>query len=164
MRLFPLAINSPLWYTLTLCNSLFVLYLETNLGKQTLGNVNLYPCCHMFPSHILWVLTLEQRTKVFKPHAHMHHIGINFIIMIIALLTLYYSTTSHATLVLCYHACMHVNTTYLLNITCTLVATCVMLGRLDCTSRTLFAYAYCGPYKQHKVCERVRRHPPKFET
>ena len=31
-------------------------------------------------------------------------------------------------------SCTHVNPTYLLNIKCTLVATCVILGRLECTN------------------------------
>ena len=32
-------------------------------------------------------------------------------------------------------SCIHVNTTYLLDITCTLVATCVILGKLEFTNR-----------------------------
>ena len=44
--------------------------------------------------------------------------------------TLCDSMNSHATLILYYHTSM---LTYLLNITCTLVATCMILERLECT-------------------------------
>ena len=59
----------------------------------------------------------------------MHHV---VIIVIIATLTSCYSIMSHATLILFYHG-IHVNTTKLLNITYTLVATNVILQSLKCT-------------------------------
>ena len=59
----------------------------------------------------------------------MHHV---VIIVMIAMLTLCYSIMSHATLIIYYHASIHVNTTNPLDITRTLAATCVILGRLEC--------------------------------
>ena len=54
------------------------------------------------------------------------------IIVIITMLTLYYSTISQ-----CYTSslpsCIYVDSTYLINITCTWVDTSMILGRLECT-------------------------------
>jgi hypothetical protein len=52
----------------------------------------------------------------------MHHIAI---IVITDMLTLYYSIMLNATRI-------YVTTVDLLTITCTLVATCMILGRLEC--------------------------------
>ena len=63
-----------------------------------------------FPSiYITWVLSLNY-TKEFKPHTRMHHIVIIVIIVIIAMLTLYSSIMSHATLILFCHASMLIST------------------------------------------------------
>ena len=59
--------------------------------------------------------------KKFKPHARMRHV---VIIVIITILTWCDSIMSHAILII---------TKYLLNITCTLVAIGMILGRLECT-------------------------------
>ena len=83
----------------------------------------------MFPSHISWVLTLKLTTKEFKPQACTHHV---VIIVIIAMLTLCASIMSHVTLFFFYHTSM-LNITKLFNITCTLVATSVILRGLECT-------------------------------
>jgi hypothetical protein len=56
-----------------------------------------------FPSHISWVLTLMKSTKEFKPHARTNHI---VIFVIIAMLILYNSMTSHATIILYHHTSM----------------------------------------------------------
>ena len=65
-------------------------------------------------------------------HAHLHHAVIIAIIVIIAMLTLCCSIMSRGTLVHYYHACM-LNLANLLSIVCTLVATCTILWRLECT-------------------------------
>ena len=80
-----------------------------------------------FPSHIPCVLTLKQSTKEFKPHAHVHHdVIIDYV---------FFRT------VMCYIdsllTCIHINTANLLNIMCTLVATCMKSRRLECTCTTL---------------------------
>ena len=51
-------------------------------------------------------LTLKQSAKEFKPHTHMHHVVINAINVIIAMLTLCYSIMSHAKPILYYHTSM----------------------------------------------------------
>ena len=56
-----------------------------------------------FPSHTSQISTLKQSTKEFKPHARTHHIVIIVNIIIMAMLTLWYSLMSHATLILYYH-------------------------------------------------------------
>jgi hypothetical protein len=71
-----------------------------------------------------------QFTKEFTPHAHMHHVVIIVIIIIIAKLTLCHSIMSHATLIP-YYQCIHVKTTKLIYMTCTLVATNVILFSLE---------------------------------
>ena len=64
-----------------------------------------------------------------KNSNHVYHI---VIIVNIAMLTLYYSIMSHVTPILYYHAFM-LNIAHLLNVTCTLVTTCMILGGLECT-------------------------------
>ena len=70
-------------------------------------------------------LAFKQFTEELKPYARMHQV---VIIVIIALWTLCYSIMSHAPQIL-YLLCIHVSTTNLLTIVCTLVATNMKLGR-----------------------------------
>ena len=42
-----------------------------------------------FPSHISWVFDIEINLKWFKPHAHMHHVVIERLILIIAITQLF---------------------------------------------------------------------------
>ena len=81
--------------------------------------VEISPLVIMFLSHISQALTLKQPTKEFKLHANMHHVVILVLVTFIAMLALYYSILAHATLNPISH--IHVNTSKLLNITCTLV-------------------------------------------
>ena len=70
---------------------------------------------------------IHQRIQTTSSHAshcyHCHHCNVDFV--------LFHNVTCCANSLL---SCIHVNTTYLLNIMCTLVATCVILGRLECTN------------------------------
>lgn len=70
-----------------------------------------------------------------KAHTQMHQVII--IIVIIAPVTLCYFIMSHATTNSLLSR-THVNTTHLLNTTCTLVAVGVILGRLVCRRRWVF--------------------------
>ena len=94
-------------------------------------SLNLPPCCHGFLPYITG-LVLKWSAKEFKPNAHMHHV----VIIIFTKLTLCYSIISHATLLLYHHTPM-LTLHYLYNITCTLVATGVILGRWECNSMRL---------------------------
>ena len=81
------------------------------------------PCCHISLPYIMGFGIEIIQTM----HSHASIV----IIVIIAMLTLCYSIMSHVTLIFLL-SCIHVDTVYLLNITCTLVATCVIFGRLEC--------------------------------
>ena len=61
---------------------------------------------------------------------HMHYVVIIMIIMIIVMLTVYYFIMSHATLIL-YHQTSMLTLHTSFNFTCTLVATCLIFGRLE---------------------------------
>ena len=96
MRLFPLAVNSPLWYTMTSVIPSFS-YISKPWGTNVL-HVNLPPCCHISLSCIMGFdikKTTHQNIQTTCSHA-------------LGLLTLCYSILSHATLILYYHACMYV--------------------------------------------------------
>ena len=142
------------WYILTFVISPFVtsihrLYLET-MGNMC-AHVNLYRCCHISLSYIMGfgIKITHQSIQTTRSHAlHWHHFHYEHCCIVMNFVLFH--------IVICYIdfllSCMHVNIAELPNITCTLVATCVILGRLECTCRTtLFAYAYCGPYKQHNT-------------
>ena len=86
-----------------------------------------------FASHVSWVSTLKQSTKDFKPHARTHHVVIVVIICHYCCnvdFVLFRNVIRYIDSLL---SCIHVNTTHLLNITCTLVDMCVILWRLECT-------------------------------
>ena len=81
---------------------------------------------------------------------HTHHIIISVMIIIHAMLTPGYFMMSHATLILYYHTSMLTLHTSL--ISCALlVATCMMLGRLECmhidtqTSTFCFLFSFSWP-------------------
>ena len=93
-------------------------------------NLNLFPCCHIFLPYMM-SLTLKQSIKAFNPHLHAscchhyhyyHHCNVDQVLF--------------PNIIYCTYAllsCIHVNTTCLLNITCTLVATCLIFERLECS-------------------------------
>jgi hypothetical protein len=78
--------------------------------------------CHVFLSYITDFDIKIKHKRIETTHSHCHPL---LFIVVIAMLTLCYSIMSHATLILFYHAYIHViNTTKtILRITCTLVAT-----------------------------------------
>jgi hypothetical protein len=104
-------------YTPNICN-ITLLYVTLFSYPETIGNT----CSQFKPpslvSHCppMYACFLHQNkyTKVFKPHICTYHI------VIIAMLTLCYSIVLHAT--------------KLPNIMCTLIATVMMLGRVECTT------------------------------
>ena len=65
--------------------------------------LKLPPCCHISLMYIMGFV-IKQSTKEFKPHVRMHHIVVIVIILVIVMLPMCYSTMSHVTLVLYYHA------------------------------------------------------------
>ena len=75
----------------------------------------------------------------FKLPAHTHHIVILFIIIIITRLTLCYSIMSHTNINTLLSR-IHVKIANLLNIMCTLAATCMILGKLECNSTKTTQY------------------------
>ena len=121
------------WYTQTsaISPSLTSLLLYPKTQGMYILYLNLPPCCHISLSYIT-NFDIRVIHQEFKPHACTHHVVIIVINVINAMLILCYSIMSHATLIL-FLSCIQINTIYLLNITCTLVATCMLLGRLDCT-------------------------------
>ena len=106
--------------------SLHLTYIPKPLGMDVLC-LHLPLCCHISLPHIT-CFDIKIIPKKFKPHVRTHHI---LIIVLIAMLTLSYSIMSHA-----YNNSLlshiHVNSTNLINITCTLVATSMKLERLEC--------------------------------
>ena len=115
-------------YTLTSLMSLLLLYPET-LGTYLLS-LNLPSCCHVFPSiyHMFlhWSNPLKSSTKcLYSSGCHRCNncddCNVDFVLF--SIVTHYNS--SHL-------SCIRVNATHLLNITCTLIVACVILGRLEC--------------------------------
>jgi hypothetical protein len=83
---------------------------------------------------------------------HCHHYNVDFVV--------FHNVTCYANSLL---SCIHVTTTYLLNITCTLVATCVKLGRLKCTNYhkghshyNLRSFCLLCPKTLHYVCAQFK--------
>jgi hypothetical protein len=58
------------------------------------------------PSHLSQDLILKETTKEFKPQICKHYVVIMIIIVIIAMLTLWYSIMLHVELISFYHAFM----------------------------------------------------------
>ena len=71
-------------------------------------SLSLTPCYHISLLYIMGfdIKINHQRIQTTCSHAHTHHVDINVIIVIIAMLTLCYSIMLHATLILLYHAFM----------------------------------------------------------
>ena len=101
------------------------------LGTDVLSFISLLVI--KFPSLISWVFdnnVNHRRTQITRLHAsrchhciYCHYCNIDFV--------LFLNVTSYTASLL---SCIHVNTTELLNITCTLVASSMILWRLECTS------------------------------
>jgi hypothetical protein len=100
--------------------------------RLDLLSLNLLPCCHIsFPCIIYFdIKIIHQRIQTIGSHAsrchHCHYCNVSFV--------LFYNVTYYTNPLFSY---IHVNTTYLLNITCTLVATCVIIRRLECNAYNL---------------------------
>ena len=88
---------------------------------------NLLPYCHIsFPYITCFDIKLiHQRIQTTPPHASRchccHYCNVD--------LVLFHNVPCYTNPLL---SCIHVNTIYLLNITCILVATSMILGRLEC--------------------------------
>jgi hypothetical protein len=108
--------------------SLPLLYLET-LGNRHAQFITPSLLSHLaLINHKFWLVVIHQRIQTT---CSTHHIVITVLVIIIVLLTLCYSIMSHIRLVLYYHASMSALHTSLI-IMCTLVATCMLLRRLEC--------------------------------
>jgi hypothetical protein len=110
------------------------------LYSKTLGNKCSQYTPHSLLSHSLpYITCLEinvkhRRIQTTHSHAsHCHHC--NYCHYCNVDVVLFHNVTCYTNPLL---SCTRVNTTYLLNIMCTLVATCMILGRLDCSSTLLF--------------------------
>ena len=87
----------------------------------------LLSCCHISLPYIMG-FNVKLIHKKFKPHARTYHV---VTVVVFAVLTLCYSIISHTNNFLL--SCAHVNTSNLYNTICSLVATHVILGRLEYT-------------------------------
>ena len=91
--------------------------------------LSLPPCCHTSLSYITLfdVEITHQRIQTTRSHVsgghHCHYCVVDF--------PLLHNATCYTSSLL---SCIHVNVVDLLNITCTLVASSMMLRRLECTS------------------------------
>ena len=98
---------------------------------ETLGNgcAQLYipSCRHISLPYvtIFAIKMIHQRIQTTRLHAscshYCHYLHVDFV--------LFHNITCYTNYLL---SSIHVDTTYLFNIMCTLVATCVILGRLEC--------------------------------
>ena len=97
-------------------------------------NLHLPHCSHISIPYIMGfdIKNLHQRT-------HTHHVVI-FVIIVIINVEFALFHMSHTALILYYHASMLTLQTFF-NITCTLVATGMILGRLHCIGVALFMKA-----------------------
>jgi hypothetical protein len=95
-------------------------------------NSNLLPCWHITLPYITGfdIKAIHQRTQTTRSHAsHCHHsiychyCNLDFV--------LFHNVKCYTKSLL---SCIHANNTYLLNIACTSVSTCVILRRLVCTT------------------------------
>ena len=117
-------------YTLTSVISPFIMSLPL-LYPKTLGNgcaqFNLPPCCYTSLPYIIGfdIKIIHQRIQITHSHAscyhHSHYCNVDFVLI--------HNVTCYANWLLSH---IHVNLRYLLNITCTLIATCMILGRSEC--------------------------------
>lgn len=85
--------------------------------------LNLPPCCHASLLYIMGFWHHTHPSKCSKPHAsRCQYCNVGFV--------LFHDVTCSTDSLL---SCAYVNTTNLLNVTCTLVSTCVILGRFECS-------------------------------
>ena len=90
---------------------------------------NFSPCCHISLPYITAfdIEIICQRIHTTCSHTSCCHYCQYFTVTFV----LFQNVTCYIDSLL---SCIHVNTTYLLNIMCTLVATCMILGRLEYTN------------------------------
>ena len=118
-------------YTLTFVMSSFVMSLPLlhpkTQGHRCVLGFNLLPCCYISLSYIMVfdIQMIHRRIQTARSHAsrchHCHDCNVDFV--------LFHNVTCYTNYLL---SCIHVNTTNPLDITRTLAATCVILGRLEC--------------------------------
>ena len=130
-------------------------------------SLNLPPCCHIFLMYIMGfdIQVIHQRIQTTRSHASHCH-GCTYCHYCNLDVMLFYNVT-HCTCSLFSH--VHVNTTHLLNTMCTLVATCMILERLECTRLVLetLGCQLIMPKILPKHCNRthniqpIRSHCPK---
>ena len=117
-------------YTLTSIMSPSVMSFPL-LYPKTLGNrcpqSKSPSCCHISFSYIMGFDIKQIHHQIQTTHSHAscghycHYCNVDFV--------LFHNMSCYTNSLL---PCIHVNTTYLLNVTCTLVATCMILWRLEC--------------------------------
>ena len=90
-------------------------------------SLNIPPCCHISLSYTLAfeIKTIHQRIPITRSHTsrchYCHYCNVDF--------ELFHNVTCYTHSLL---SCIHVNVVDCLNITCTLVAPCMILERLEC--------------------------------
>lgn len=94
---------------------------------------NLLPCHHVYLSNVTGSNNKTIHQRIYTTCSHALSLPILFIVVY---LILCYSITSHVTPIQCYHTLV---STFVdpCNITCTLVATCMVPGRLECIKTSL---------------------------
>ena len=104
-------------------------------------SLNLLPCCHISLSYTMHfdIKVIHQISQTTQSHTSCcHYCNVDFMLL--------HNITCYTKYSL---SCIHVNTTTILNITCTLVATSMILGRLEC-NHTTFLLTQVS-YKDHHV-------------
>ena len=115
-----------LWDTLTSVLSLPLLYFETLRRERHVRSWNLPPCCHFTLPYImgLGIEVIRRSIQITHLHTsrchHGHYCNGVFV--------LFYDVTCYTHSLF---SCTRVNIAFLLNITRALVATCMVLGRLE---------------------------------
>ena len=112
------------------------------LYPEALGNGCAQFTCPSLFSHFPAIYHGFFDIKNLHQRIHTHHVVIIVIIAVIVIINVEFVLfhMSHATLLLYYHASMLTLQTFF-NITCTLVATGMILGRLHCIGVALFLKA-----------------------
>ena len=93
-------------------------------------SLNIPRCCHISISYVKGfdIEIIHQGIQITCSHTsyhhHFHYCNVSFVS--------FPNVTCYTNSLL---SCIHVNTTYLLNVTCTLVATCMILRRIKCSAR-----------------------------
>jgi hypothetical protein len=90
-------------------------------------SLNVLACCHISISYVTYydIIVIHQRFQTMHSHAsrchHCQYCNVDFV--------LFRNVTRYTNSLL---SCIHMNIVDLLNITCTLITTCMILGRLGC--------------------------------